>query len=179
MNPPSSPTLHIPHGFDIEDPLALFSLFIEEKLWDIVARNTNTYAEVKRFGKEEHTRPWTPTCANEIKVFVGILIYMGVHKEPQIEHYWRRDRTKGPLHTIPLHMSLIRFEQLKRYLHISRTELIDIPSIPKHLNVEPTPENEHTYGEELLGQIWWYKLDPMISCFRIREILHTFIAYLY
>jgi hypothetical protein len=166
MNSPSPPILHLPHGVDIKEPLALFSLFINDELWEIVAQNTNTYAEVKRRGKEEHTRPWTPTYASEIKVFIGILIYMGVHKEPRIEHYWRRDLTKGPLHTIPLHMSLVRFEQLKRYLHISRIELVDIPSIPRHLNVEPTYENEHTYGEELLGQIWWHKLDPMISQFR-------------
>ena len=51
----------------------------------------------------------------ELYVFIGVIIYMGVHKEPQIEMYWNTDFNKGPLHSIPKHISLRRFEQIKRY----------------------------------------------------------------
>jgi hypothetical protein len=33
-------------------------------------------------------------------VFIGTIIYMGVHEEPVIEMYWNTDFNKGPLHTI-------------------------------------------------------------------------------
>lgn len=41
------------------------------------------------------------------------LIYMRVHIEPEISWYWNIDITKGPLHSIPLYLSLRRFQQIK------------------------------------------------------------------
>jgi hypothetical protein len=40
----------------------------------------------------------------ELCVFIGAIIYMGVHKEPQIEMYWNIDFNKGPLHSISKHI---------------------------------------------------------------------------
>jgi hypothetical protein len=56
----------------------------------------------------------------ELRVFIGAVIYIGIHITPNIETYWNTDRSRGPLHTIPLHISIIRFQQIKRY---SRTTL--------------------------------------------------------
>jgi hypothetical protein len=47
---------------------------------------------------------------------------MGAHEEPQIEMYWNTDFNKGPLHYISNHISLHRFEQIKRYCPISCLE---------------------------------------------------------
>jgi uncharacterized protein (DUF779 family) len=52
-------------------------------------------------------------------VFVGVLIYIGIHKEPQIKDYWNTDIYLGPLHTIPFYISLRRFEQIKRFFYVS------------------------------------------------------------
>jgi len=57
----------------------------------------------------------------ELQVFIGAIMYMGIHTEPQIEMYWNTD-FKGPLHSISNHISLRRFEQIKRYCHISCPE---------------------------------------------------------
>jgi hypothetical protein len=52
-------------------------------------------------------------------VFLGVIIYIGVHEEPHIKMYWNIDFSKGPLYSILSHISRIRFEQIKRYCYIS------------------------------------------------------------
>jgi Transposase IS4 len=52
-------------------------------------------------------------------VFIGGIIYIGIHNELDLSMYWNSDPNKGPLHTIKSHISLRRFEQIKRYCHIS------------------------------------------------------------
>jgi hypothetical protein len=49
-------------------------------------------------------------------VFIGAIIYIAVHEDPEIPMYWNTDLNKGPLHSIPSHMSLRRFEQIKSKL---------------------------------------------------------------
>ena len=79
-------------------------------------------------------------------MFLGAIIYMGVHEEPQIEIYWNASFNKGPLHTISNHISLCRFEQIKRYCHIS------------------CPESDERNGYHLpSNKVWWYKLEPLAS----------------
>lgn len=82
----------------------------------------------------------------ELYVFIGAIIYMGVHEEPQIEMYWNTDFNKGPLHSISSRLSLCRFEQIKRYCHISN------------------PKNNEKAGYHLpSNKIWWYKVEPLAS----------------
>jgi Transposase IS4 len=80
----------------------------------------------------------------ELRVFVGALIYMGIHKEPQIKDYWNTNIHLGPLHTIASHISLRRFEQIKRFLHISDAE-------------EDIRQGRDSSPE------WWHKLEPLAS----------------
>jgi hypothetical protein len=90
-------------------------------------------------------RTWKDTSPAEIKVFLGILIYMGVHKSPRIDHYFRNDLENGPSHLPRLYMTQTRFEQLKRFLHISH---------PEKDELRPTGSKD-----------WWHKLEPLASCF--------------
>jgi hypothetical protein len=55
-------------------------------------------------------------------VFISLIIYIGIHIEPSIPMYWNSDPTRGPIHIIKNHISLIRFEQIKRYCHISNSK---------------------------------------------------------
>jgi hypothetical protein len=96
-----------PHPFDY------FSLFFTR---DLFQTNTNRYANIQTTSS---TRESTRMLLEELYVFLGTIIYMGVHEEPQIEMYWNTDFNKGPLHSISNHISLCRFEQIKRYCHIS------------------------------------------------------------
>ena len=82
----------------------------------------------------------------ELRVFLGVVIYMGVYPCPQIEDYWNTDLKKGPNHTVAIHMSLVRFEQIKRYLHVSSIEA------------------DTRQGKEAnTDTIWWHKVEPLAS----------------
>ena len=127
----SPPELRLPTGLDIDSPYALFSLFISEDIIQSISQSTNEYAQRKRVRDNDSDidsprpgagRSWKDTTAVDIKVFFGILIYMGVHDSPRIDHYWRQDPKEGPLHLPRLYMSQKRFEQIKRFLHIARPD---------------------------------------------------------
>ena len=158
------PILHLPSSLDPDNPYALFTLFWPEKMWDTIARNTNFYAIQKRMlCAKEGQRPWHQTCAAELKVFVGILVYMGLHKSYAEHVYWRTDISQGPLHTCALHMSLNRYQAIKRYIHIA-------PVDPTNTNTPGyeslTEEEEWNTPDELLEKIWWYKIEPLASVLR-------------
>jgi hypothetical protein len=55
---------------------------------------------------------------DELRIWLGIVIYMGVHSSPAVADYWVNDNL-SPVHPIKSYMSQTRFEQIKRYLHIS------------------------------------------------------------
>ena len=104
-------------------PFDYFSLFFTPELLQTITTNTNRYANLQRIQiAEERAREWTDLLVEELHVFLGAIIYMGVHQEPQLEMYWNSDFNKGPLHSITSHISLCRFEQIKRYCHISCSE---------------------------------------------------------
>ena len=59
-----------------------------------------------------------PTSIPEIKVFFGLIIYMGVFPPAQVKDYWSCD-SEFPFHCIGMYLSRNRFEQLKRYFPVS------------------------------------------------------------
>ena len=98
-------------------PLDYFRLFFDDGLFACLADNTNTYAATKGAGRPG-SHPWKPTSVAELKIFFGIIIYMGVFPSAQVGDYWSRD-SQFPFHRIGMYISQNRFEQLKRYFHIS------------------------------------------------------------
>src|ERR1700722_13698923 len=97
------------------DAYSLFTLFLTEAHFETIAANTNQYAEVKEAGTKGK-RTWWPTCAAEIKVFIGTFVYMGVVRLPAYEDYWS---SKYGEFICARHITLNHFEDLKRYMHIS------------------------------------------------------------
>ena len=138
----------LPSTFPIQPhPYDYFTLFLTNNLLRTITTNTNRYANIHRIQvADEGMREWSDLLVEELYVFIGVIIYMGVHKEPQIEMYWNTDFNKGPLHSIPKHISLRRFEQIKRYCHIS------------------CPESDERNGYHLpSNKVWWYKVEPLAS----------------
>jgi hypothetical protein len=122
---PREPELKIPKDLDIKSPYALFSLFFTEDILQTISESTNKYARRKRTKFENSViqpRTWKETNPAEIKVFLGILIYMGVHRSPRINYYFQNSSESRPLHLPQRYMTLTRFEQLKRFLHVSSPE---------------------------------------------------------
>ena len=114
--PKRDPRPILPKNTDVTSPYALFSPFWTDEMWEILAKNTNLYAEQEEW---EYQRPWYPMNVDEMRVYIGILIYMGLHHEGETAAFWHQDLRTGPNHTPALLMSLNRFTQLQRFIHIS------------------------------------------------------------
>ncbi|PVH67639.1 hypothetical protein DL98DRAFT_279450 [Cadophora sp. DSE1049] len=129
------------------EPYDYFALFFTPDLLKVITSNTNRYASLQRIQvKQERARQWYDLVVEECWVFIGVLIYMGVHEEPRINMYWNTDKTRGPIHTISTHITLNRYEEIKRYCHISN------------------PEDDERLGRHLpTNTIWWYKVEPLAS----------------
>ncbi|KAG9069659.1 hypothetical protein KI688_008981 [Linnemannia hyalina] len=82
-----------------------------------IAVNTNAYATKKDAGKSGSC-VWTPVTKHELRIFLDIIIYMGVFGKNITHDYWSASE-KYPQHSISKYMSLYRFQQIKRYLHVS------------------------------------------------------------
>ena len=152
---PRKARANLPHWFPSQpEPIDYLHLFLTDDLWQTITTNSNRYAAFQhRTNLKERHRAWKNMIPEELRVFVGALIYMGIHKEPQIKDYWNTDIHLGLLHTIPFHMSLRRFEQIKRFLHISDAE-DDIRQ-----GRDNSPE-------------WWHKLKPLTSALQ-----HSFMKW--
>jgi transposase IS4-like protein len=161
VSPECQPELWIPPDVNIDDPYALFSLFWPEDIWYTISHNTNMYAIIQRTNKplSNSPRPWSDTSVVEIKVFIGILIYMGIHDLKRTDFYWKNKIESGPIHTPQLYMSLTQFEQIKRYLHISQP-------LGDNVDEPRDPESATQYPDEYMEKMWWHKVLPLADIFR-------------
>jgi hypothetical protein len=127
----------------------IFITFFTEDILETISQSTNAYAKRKRMKFEDSViqpRTWKDTSPAEIKVFLSILIYMGVHRSPRIDYYFRNDLENGPSHLPRLYITQTRFEQLKQFLHISH---------PESDELRPTGSKD-----------WWHKLEALASRFQ-------------
>jgi hypothetical protein len=60
-------------------------------------------------------RTWKDTSPAEIKVFLGILIYMGVHRSPRIDYYFRNDLENGPFRLLQLYINRLDLNSLNNF----------------------------------------------------------------
>ena len=85
-------------------PLAIFQLFFTDNQLQTIVENTNKYQQTKGFNDG---CPWSPLTLKELKVWIALIIYT-----------WNCNEKK-PIHSIKDFMSLVRFQQIKRFFHIS------------------------------------------------------------
>jgi hypothetical protein len=97
--------------------LGVFREFFPNNILKTIVINTNYYAAVKDAG--ESGREWTALTIPELLTWLAICIYCGLFKAGgSLEWLWDKDPHK-PTHHITQYMSLFRFQQIKRFLHIS------------------------------------------------------------
>ena len=98
------------------EPFEIFSLFFPPELLHQMITATNSYALRNHHNTKN---PWKLLCLPNLYVFFNCLIYMGIHREPDITCYWRtHSSAEGPFHDVREHMGLTRFQQIKRNLTI-------------------------------------------------------------
>lgn len=136
-------------------PLDVFKRLFVQEIWEALCENTNAYYQYKKSSLQSsgsssidaRERPWKNTTVGELKVWVGLLLYMGLVPIPGVTRYWQHTLKQVPMSA----MSQNRFTQLKRFLHVSPPHA-STASASASASAEPakTPE-------------WWEKLEPMSS----------------
>ena len=110
---------HIRHSDHIE-PVDILSLFLEKSLLQTMAANTNAYVakqlEESRQREESGGREWEEVAPEELGLWLGIVLYMGVCSALAVKDYWSHDSLTA-IHPIRDYMSQTRSEQIKRYYH--------------------------------------------------------------
>jgi hypothetical protein len=135
-------------------------LFWSGEMLKRITQNTNIYAKLQG---AEHTRngkgqghSWKELTVDELKIWLGITILMGVTREPSVKDYWRNDDGCNSVHRFTEFMSLSRFEQIKRYIHIS---------LPQEDDGKLTPESENERPDLWYSKVAWL-LDHLEACSR-------------
>ena len=100
--------------------LDIFQAFIPSEMIDLIADKTNCYAASKpswhNHLKKQHDLEWKDVTSDEIKMVLGLCIFMGVVKKPVIKLYWS---TKAMLVT-PFYSEVLprdRFLQILSNMH--------------------------------------------------------------
>ncbi|KAJ8958225.1 hypothetical protein NQ318_017367 [Aromia moschata] len=91
----------------------------DDDLLNLLVRETNAYAETVLLNgpnPRPHSRisRWKPVDKEEMKVFLGIMFYMGIVQLPRMRDYWRTDRLYNHKRNF---MSRNRYFILLRCLH--------------------------------------------------------------
>ncbi|CAG8831766.1 15078_t:CDS:2 [Gigaspora margarita] len=89
-----------------EEQELIESDYMNEDMAKIV-ENTNTYERVK--GREGGCE-WKSLTLNELKIWFGLIIYMGIHQINTVEDLWNRDEKKAT-HEIRKFMNMVSDEK--------------------------------------------------------------------
>ena len=73
----------LPQSFPSQPhPLDYFNLFLTDNLWKTITTNSNRYAAFQHRTSTFTHREWKDLIPEELRVFVGALVYIGIHQEP-------------------------------------------------------------------------------------------------
>ena len=101
------------------DALSIFSQFLPDRILDIIVENTNKLEGRAPTALQQNARAhdWVPLTRPELKAYLGIIIYQGLHIERNLKDYWSQS-PDTPFHPITQYMSLRRFQILHRKFRI-------------------------------------------------------------
>lgn len=126
-------------------------------MWDLLVEETNSYASENM--TSSRARPWRDTTVPEMKAFIRMFIIMGIVSLPRLEMYRTTSYPLVAVSGIVSEMTLVRFEEIYRFLHLNDSSL-QVPSgepghdklfkIQKLLDLfTPNFESEYTLHKEV------------------------------
>ena len=103
-------------------PSDIFSLFVDDEVINVIVEETNRYADQFLAGKilkpSSRFQKWKPTSPEEMQMFLGLLLWMGLNRRGTISSYWSRDPIYATTVTDGT-MSRNRFEILLKFIHFA------------------------------------------------------------
>lgn len=101
-----------------KSPLECFEELFTNDIMEYIVKETVRYAGTKN-------NAGFTLSPDELKVFIGILLFSGYHQVPSERHYWCEDEDLG-VNVIKKCMSRNRYIQIKRYLHFADNAQVDM-----------------------------------------------------
>lgn len=101
---------------------------MDKEVIDLIVQQTNLFTEQEiikmivneALGESSRLHLWSDTNSKEIKLFLAILIWMGLDQKPKIRDYWSRNILyRGDMSS---YMSRNRFELLLKFIHFADNE---------------------------------------------------------
>ncbi|ERF72396.1 hypothetical protein EPUS_07558 [Endocarpon pusillum Z07020] len=123
-------------------PIDLFYRFIPKELFMDIAEHTNEYAFEERSQEfDQIQRVWRDVTAADIGGYIGAILLIGAQPGGRdLAYYWNQ-KENYPHWPVAEYISLLRFQQISRYLKINRPG--------------PLPDNQ-----------WYKKVEPLATHFR-------------
>ena len=116
---------NLPSNVSIDSAFAIFNLFFDSSILKTVTKHTNKYAELHQPDPTEFPgyRPWKPTTWKELRAYIAVYMWMGLHKDLAVDEFWKENKRGGPLYPeVSDHIARERWQQIDRFLHISDPE---------------------------------------------------------
>ena len=104
--------------------LDFLQLYLTDKMFGLVVIETNRFANKFFLGNldnkaaNSYLKNWTGLTVNELQVFIGLVILMGIVHKPNINSYWSRNE----LYNTPIFLKVMprdRFKVILRFLHFN------------------------------------------------------------
>jgi hypothetical protein len=97
-NPPRPIRSHLPDSCKVNDPASYFKYFMGDSEFDMIVTNTNKYADqysTRHPQSSQRFFKWTNRA--EIKVYLTILIFIGIHKQKHPKSHWESPSLSSPV----------------------------------------------------------------------------------
>lgn len=104
-------------------PYDFYSLFLDNDVIHLLVKETNRYVKSllsTRISPHSRLHTWVDVTSNEMKTFLGIIMWMGLCPQPTNASYWKKSKIYTSY--IPNYMTRKRFELLLYTLHCSNND---------------------------------------------------------
>jgi hypothetical protein len=143
--PEIKPQVLLDEVFDPFDPLSIWRHFITVEDCAYIASQSNVDARINQQNATK-PRPWKDVSTAEISAYLGALFVLGTQGASKLVKNWFCSEY-SPLFPFRNHISLVRFQEISRYLKIN------------------------TPGEAIIilsDEEFWHNVDPLVLSFRQR-----------
>ena len=91
---------NLPSNASIESPFAILNLFYNASILKTITEYTNKYAALYQPNPTEfpNHRPWKPITWKELRAYIAVYIWMGLHQELAVDEFWAEDKAGKPLY---------------------------------------------------------------------------------
>ncbi|XP_068240955.1 piggyBac transposable element-derived protein 4-like [Palaemon carinicauda] len=124
-------------------PLGFFQLFVSFDLLFYLMIETNSYANFMRNDMlKTYNFNWTPCTLTDIAQYLGIVLWMGIIKLPEMRMYWARCKPYS-MPAFAMTMSRQKFKALGKYFHFFNRRALPRNTPDKLLLIRPIMEYTH------------------------------------